>query len=93
MLIPDILESILIAKDAESNSLRLQLQDLESKLMIHSYEKNIDTNNLQMQLEEKCQKIEQLEGKLNCLEKVCMTYLNICFIFYALHIFIHTFFH
>jgi len=70
ILIPDILESVLDAKDTETKSLRRQLQDIESKLMVHTYEKSIDTNNLRVQLEEKCKKIQELEDKVARLEKV-----------------------
>ncbi|RLU23298.1 hypothetical protein DMN91_003502 [Ooceraea biroi] len=69
ILIPDILESVLDAKDTENQSLRRQLQDIESKLMVHTYENNIDTNNLRIQLEEKCKRIQELEDKVACLEK------------------------
>jgi predicted ABC-class ATPase len=70
ILIPDILESVLDAKDTETKSLRRQLQDIESKLMVHTYEKSIDTNNLRVQLEEKCKRIQELEDKVARLEKV-----------------------
>ncbi|KAH0945775.1 hypothetical protein HN011_007548 [Eciton burchellii] len=69
ILIPDILESVLDAKDTETKSLRRQLQDIESKLMVHTYEKSIDTNNLRVQLEEKCKRIQELEDKVARLEK------------------------
>jgi len=74
ILIPDILESVLDAKDTETKSLRRQLQDIESKLMVHTYEKSIDTNNLRVQLEEKCKKIQELEDKVARLEKVDLKY-------------------
>ncbi|XP_020299271.1 sporulation-specific protein 15-like isoform X3 [Pseudomyrmex gracilis] len=69
ILTPDILESVLNAKDMENKNLRRQLQNVESKLMICTYENNIGRNTLQLQLEEKCKKVQQLEDKLTCLEK------------------------
>ncbi|KAL6260134.1 hypothetical protein P5V15_007671 [Pogonomyrmex californicus] len=69
ILIPDILESVLDAKDRENKNLHRQLQDVESKLMVYTYENNVDTINLQLQLEEKCKKIQQLEDKVAHLEK------------------------
>lgn len=70
ILTPDILESVLNAKDMENKNLRRQLQNVESKLMICTYENNIGRNTLQLQLEEKCKQVQQLEDKLTCLEKV-----------------------
>lgn len=70
ILTPDILESVLIAKDTENQSLHRQLQDVESKLMVRTYESNIDTSNLRAQFEEKCKKVQQLEGQVARLEKV-----------------------
>lgn len=69
ILTPDILESVLDAKDRENKSLYRQLQDVESKLMVYTYENNVDTINLQLQLEEKCKKVQQLEDKVARLEK------------------------
>lgn len=69
ILTPDILESILDAKDRENKNLHRQLQDVESKLMVYTYENNVDTINLQLQLEEKCKKVQQLEDKVARLEK------------------------
>ncbi|XP_011872886.1 PREDICTED: protein NETWORKED 1D-like isoform X2 [Vollenhovia emeryi] len=69
ILTPDILESVLDAKDRENKSLHRQLQDVESKLMVYTYENNVDTINLQLQLEEKCKKVQQLEDKVARLEK------------------------
>lgn len=70
ILIPDILESVLDAKDTENKSLRRQLRDVESKLMVHTYERSIDTNSLRVQLEEKCKRAQELEDKVARLEKV-----------------------
>lgn len=70
------MESILDAKDTENRNLRRQLQHIESKLMVHTYENNIDAINLKVQLEEKSNKVQQLEEKVARLEKVCI--LNIC---------------
>ncbi|XP_028045722.1 interaptin isoform X1 [Monomorium pharaonis] len=69
ILTPDILESVLDAKDRENKNLHRQLQDVESKLMVYTYENNVDTINLQLQLEEKSKKIQQLEDKVARLEK------------------------
>ncbi|XP_024875177.1 sporulation-specific protein 15-like [Temnothorax curvispinosus] len=69
ILTPDILESVLDAKDRENKSLHRQLQDVESKLIVYTYENNVDTINLQLQLEEKCKKVQQLEDKVARLEK------------------------
>ncbi|KMQ91619.1 early endosome antigen 1-like protein, partial [Lasius niger] len=69
ILTPDILESVLDVKDSENRNLRRQLQDVESKLMVYTYENNMDTSNLQVQLEEKSKKIQQLEDKVARLEK------------------------
>lgn len=69
ILTPDILESVLDAKDRENKNLYRQLQDVESKLMVYTYENNVDTINLQLQLEEKCKKVQQLEDKVARLEK------------------------
>ncbi|XP_018398230.1 PREDICTED: myosin-11-like [Cyphomyrmex costatus] len=69
ILTPDILESVLDAKDRENKNLLRQLQDVESKLIVYSYENNVDTVNLQLQLEEKCKKVQQLEDKISRLEK------------------------
>lgn len=69
ILTPDILESVLDAKDRENKSLHRQLQDVESKLMVYTYENNVDTINLQLQLEEKSKKVQQLEDKVARLEK------------------------
>lgn len=38
--------------------------------MVYTYENNMDTTNLQVQLEEKSKKIQQLEDKVARLEKV-----------------------
>jgi len=73
---PDILESVLDAKDRENKSLHRQLQDVESKLMVYTYENNVDTINLQLQLEEKCKKVQQLEDKVARIEKVGLLYLK-----------------
>lgn len=82
ILTPDILESVLDAKDRENKSLHRQLQDVESKLMVYTYENNVDTINLQLQLEEKCKKVQQLEDKVARLEKVGLPYLkNISFVY------------
>lgn len=64
------MESVLDVKDLENRNLRRQLQDVESKLMVYTYENNMDTTNLQVQLEEKSKKIQQLEDKVARLEKV-----------------------
>ncbi|XP_025268195.1 rootletin isoform X2 [Camponotus floridanus] len=72
ILTPDILESVLDVKDLENRNLRRQLQDVESKLMVYTYENNMDTTNLQVQLEEKSKKIQQLEDKVARLEKEAM---------------------
>ncbi|KYN34259.1 hypothetical protein ALC56_11366 [Trachymyrmex septentrionalis] len=69
ILTPDILESVLDAKDRENKNLQRQLQDVESKLMVYTYENNVDSINLQLQLEEKCKKVQQLEDKVARLEK------------------------
>ncbi|XP_011066549.1 PREDICTED: uncharacterized protein PFB0765w-like [Acromyrmex echinatior] len=69
ILTPDILESVLDAKDRENKNLHRQLQDVESKLMVYTYENNVDSINLQLQLEEKCKKVQQLEDKVARLEK------------------------
>ncbi|XP_018053849.1 PREDICTED: synaptonemal complex protein 1-like [Atta colombica] len=69
ILTPDILESVLDAKDRENKNLHRQLQDVESKLMVYTYENNVDSINLQLQLEEKCKKVQQLEDKVIRLEK------------------------
>ncbi|KAL0121083.1 hypothetical protein PUN28_008659 [Cardiocondyla obscurior] len=69
ILTSDILESVLDAKDRENKNLQRQLQELESKLMVHTYENNAGTINLQLQLEEKCKKVQQLEDKVARLEK------------------------
>ncbi|KAL6439318.1 hypothetical protein ACFW04_003883 [Cataglyphis niger] len=69
ILTPDILESVLDVKDSENRNLRRQLQDIESKLMVCTYENNMGTTNLQVQLEEKSKKVQQLEDKLARLEK------------------------
>lgn len=74
ILTPDILESVLDAKDRENKNLYRQLQDVESKLMVYTYENNVDTINLQLQLEEKCKKVQQLEDKVARLEKVGLSY-------------------
>jgi len=68
------LESVLDVKDLENRNLRRQLQDVESKLMVYTYENNMDTTNLQVQLEEKSKKIQQLEDKVARLEKVGLSY-------------------
>ncbi|XP_029668885.1 GRIP and coiled-coil domain-containing protein 2-like isoform X1 [Formica exsecta] len=69
ILTPDILESVLDVKDSENRNLRRQLQDVESKLMVYTYENNMGTTNLQVQLEEKTKKVQQLEDKVARLEK------------------------
>lgn len=68
------MESVLDVKDLENRNLRRQLQDVESKLMVYTYENNMDTTNLQVQLEEKSKKIQQLEDKVARLEKVGLSY-------------------
>lgn len=70
MLTPDILESVLIAKDTENKSLYRHLQEVESKYMVYIHESNIDTNNLQKQLEEESKKIQQLQAEVVRLEEV-----------------------
>lgn len=42
--------------------------------MVYTYENNMDTSNLQVQLEEKSKKIQQLEDKVARLEKVDLSY-------------------
>lgn len=42
--------------------------------MVYTYENNMDTTNLQVQLEEKSKKIQQLEDKVARLEKVGLSY-------------------
>jgi len=43
--------------------------------MVYTYENNVDSINLQLQLEEKCKKVQQLEDKVIRLEKVSLLYL------------------
>lgn len=85
MLTPDILESVLIAKDTEYKSLYRHLQEVESKYMVCTYKSNIDTNNLQKQLEEESKKVQQLQVELARLEEVghCIK------IFYSLYMYIY----
>lgn len=68
------MESVLDVKDLENRNLRRQLQDVESKLMVYTYENNMDTTNLKVQLEEKSKNIQQLEDKVARLEKVGLSY-------------------
>ncbi|XP_014479205.1 PREDICTED: centromere-associated protein E-like isoform X2 [Dinoponera quadriceps] len=69
MLTPDILESVLIAKDTENKSLHRHLQEVESKYMVHTHKSNIDADNLQKQLEEECKKVQQLQAEVAHLEE------------------------
>ncbi|XP_025157835.1 centromere protein F isoform X2 [Harpegnathos saltator] len=69
MLTPDILESVLIAKDTENKNLYRQLQEVESKFMVHTHKSNIEANNLQRQLEEECKKVQQLQTEVTRLEE------------------------
>ncbi|XP_032683902.1 reticulocyte-binding protein 2-like isoform X2 [Odontomachus brunneus] len=69
MLTPDILESVLITKDTENKSLYRHLQEVESKYMVYTHKSNIDTNNLQKQLEEESKKVQQLQAEVARLEE------------------------
>lgn len=74
MLTPDILKSVLIAKDTENKNLRRYLQEVESKYMVHNHKSSIDANSLQTQLEEKCKEVQQLQLKMIHLKEVGSTY-------------------
>lgn len=42
--------------------------------MVYTYENNMGTTNLQVQLEEKSKKVQQLEDKVARLEKVSLSH-------------------
>lgn len=74
MLTPDILESVLIAKDTENKNLQRHLQEVESKYMVYTHKSSIETNNLQKQLEEEYKKVQQLQVEGARLKEVGSTY-------------------
>ena len=81
MLVADIVENLFIEKDLETKNLQERLRDAESNLAIVTRNNDISLNNLKIQLNEKYERIQEIEQQMINHQKVCVICSNVYFIF------------